>query len=248
MSSSPSQVVFDHWDAYPVTTDDGPMFVLFDVDAAQQDLSAALPYCARVIVPIKAPNHNGGPVGDERERLDTMEDELSQTLAQAGVACRLVGRLTFRGMREMVFQLHDFESFRPPVGRWLAEQTDYEVDVSEHEGWDFFRDCICPSREGWVWISDRNVIDHLLADGSNAEILHTLEFVFTGAAPGLRQLAETLEQNGYAALHPHDFASGTIVLTKALPLDLHLVFEHSLEHLQLADSCGVEYDGWGTQV
>jgi regulator of RNase E activity RraB len=248
MSASEPKVVHDHWDAYPISTDDGPMFVLFDVEATQQDLTAALPFCARVIVPIKEPNEQGGPIGDERQRLDDMEDDLCTALALDKVDCRMVGRLTFQGIREIVFQLRDYETFRPTVGRWMLEQTDYEIDVSEHDGWDFFRDCICPSRESWAWIADRNVIDHLLESGADPLAPHRLDFVFVGAAPGLRQVAETLQQSDYTPLSELDFTTGTIVLCKSLPLDLHTIFEHSLTHLQLADSCGVEYDGWGTTV
>lgn len=245
----PTTVVHDRWDAYPVDTEQGPMFVLFDVEAAQQqELQAEFPCCARIIIPIKEPNHNGGPQGEERERLDALEDELCGALSQHEVKCRLVGRLTFRGVREIVFQVADYETFRPHVGAWLKAQTDYEIDVSEHEGWEFFFDCLAPSRESWQWIKDRQVVERLMEAGSDPDKPHRLEFVFCGPPPGLRQLAETLAGHGYEPGDACDFNSGTIILTDELPLDLAAIFDRSLIHLELADANGVEYDGWGTYV
>ena len=225
------------------------MFVLFDVDAAQHDRSSGLPYCARVIIPIKSPNAHGGPEGEERERLDAMEDELCEALTRHGIACRMVGRLTFQGVREIVFQLHDYESFRPPVGQWMLAQNDYEIEVSEHEGWDFFRDCIAPTREGWQWIADRQVIERLIESGANPDKPHQIEFFFNGVAPGLRQVVDALREQGYESREEEPIAADAdVCLTKYLPLDHAVIFEHTLHHLELADSYGVEYTGWGAGV
>ncbi len=249
MSASTHKVVHDHWESYPIGTDDGPMFVLFDVAAAQEDLSAELPFCARVIVPIHAPNENGGPVGEESQRLDDLEDALCDLLTQHRIPCRLVGRITFQGIREIVFQLRDFESFRPPVAHWMMSQSDYEIEVSEHEGWDFFRDCIAPTRESWQWIADRQVIDQLLESGSDPTKPHLLDFFFTGATAGLQQVADTLLERGYILGDgSHDFRDGNLCIRKAMPLDLLEVYDHTLQHLELADEFGVDYTGWGAGV
>src|SRR5688572_19888505 len=133
-SPMPATIVHDRWDQYLTFAEGKPLFISFDVGATEEDLSRQLPYCARIIVPVKAPNQNGGPTGAESERLYAMEDQLCEVLQKAKVACRLVGRLTHDGNREIVFQVASWDSFRPPVGRWMQQQ-DYKIEVSEHDGW-----------------------------------------------------------------------------------------------------------------
>src|SRR5438105_7298701 len=194
MAKKSTQVIFDQWDNYVTRSEDKPLFISFDVEAAEQDLTDTLPHCARVLIPIKRPNKNGGPVRPESDQLYDMEDELCGALSQQGIACRLVGRLTCDGMRELVFQLDDWDSFRPPVGVWMMSHEDYEIDVSEHEGWDFFNDCIRPTPDIWLYLADQHVVQALVKAGSDRDKEHALEFVFNGQEGGLRGAAQALQK------------------------------------------------------
>jgi regulator of RNase E activity RraB len=248
MAEEQSQVVYDQWDTYVARADDKPLFISFDVEAARADLSGTMTHCARVIIPIKRPNQNGGPVSPESERLYELEDSLCGLLADEGVNCRLVGRLTCDGVRELVFQLDDWDQFRPPVGAWMGENEDYEINVSEHEGWDFFNDCIRPTPETWMWLADQSVVQNLIRAGSDPAKEHALEFVFNGEEPGLRAAAEALRERGYAALEPLDYASGRLVMVLKMPLDADAIFAESRAHAELAAEHEIVYDGWGAAV
>jgi hypothetical protein len=177
-----------------------------------------------------------------------MEDELCELLARSGVLCRLVGRLTHQGTRELVFQLDHWEQFRPPVGAWMGEHPEYEIDVSEHEGWEFFDRCIRPSEEDWMWMADRDVVESLIQSGSDPEKPHQIEYSFVGAAEGLRKVADVLRGRGYSPLAKLDFKSGDMVLAKTMPLDLASIFNESLANRDLAQEHGVVCDGWGAMV
>src|SRR5438128_10141578 len=248
MDTKPCQIVFPAWNTYVSETDDGPLFVSFDEEAALKDLTDTLEHCARVIIPIRQPNRNGGPVKPESELLWNMEDELCSALAQHGVLCRLVGRLTHQGIRELVFQLDDWQSFRAPVGLWMQAHADYAIDVSEHEGWDFFNDCIRPTPERWLYLADESVVDNLIKNGSDPQKEHALEFVFVGERPGLEATAKALRGRGYRPLRELDFDQGEMVMVKAMKLDVDKIFEESLAHAQTAEEHGVKYDGWGALV
>jgi regulator of RNase E activity RraB len=248
MASQAHQVVFDRWDTYISEADGKPVFISFDVDAAEQDLTATLTLCARVIVPIHQPNASGGPVKPESDLLYELEDELCQLLVEHKVACRLVGRLTHDGIRQLVFHLDDWESFRPPVGLWIMDHEDYAIDVSEHEGWTFFDDCVRPTPEVWQFLADRSVVQELVKAGSDSDKEHSLEFVFNGDQDGLREAARALKLRGYIPLAPLDFASGQIAMVKKMPLDEQAIFEESRAHQALADEHDIEYDGWGAEV
>jgi hypothetical protein len=246
--SSKQGVVHDHWDVYVQDTKRGPVFISFDVEAARQDLTGTLQHCARVLIPVKHPNENGGPVEPESSRLYDLEDELCSLLANEGIACRLVARLTHGGVRQLVFQHDDWDKFRPPVGFWMSRVVDYEMDVSEHEGWEFFDNCIRPTEETWLYLSDQSVVRQLIEAGSNPDKDHEIEFVFMGNAAGLQQLLPKMLARGYTPVGALDFSSGEMVMARLMPLDESAIFEESLAHRALAEECGVNYDGWGAAV
>jgi regulator of RNase E activity RraB len=248
MGKRGSRVVFNEWDTYVAQSQGKPLFVSFDVEAARNDLTDTLTNCARVIIPIHKPNGNGGPVQPESDRLYVMEDDLCASLSEQGVRCRLVGRLTCDGVRELVFQVDDWDTFRPPVGLWMQAHRRYAIDVSEHEGWSFFDDCIRPTPEIWIYLSDQHVVQNLIKSGSDVDKPHALEFVFHGDAEALRQVACDLKPRGYRPLPDIDAASGEMVLVKEMPLDTEAIAAESLAHLKLQEEHGVRYDGWGAQV
>ena len=243
-----SKVVFDAWDTYVSETDDGPIFISFDDEAAKSDLTHILQHCACVLIAIQKPNANGGPVKPEADRLWDMEDALCEQLSKHGISCRLVGRLTFKGKRTLVFQLDDPEAFRPVFQRWRKDNVDYRIKLWEDEGWNYFDENVRPGREDWLFIADNSVVCKLIEVGSNPDKPHSLEFVFIGEGRGLKGVARDLQERGYKPLGKLDFTSGRIVMAKSLVLNVQLIFAESKQHARLAKEHGVEYDGWGTAV
>ncbi|MDZ4401968.1 DUF695 domain-containing protein [Prosthecobacter sp.] len=231
------------WDSYSYSTDSGPVIVGFHTEANKIDQSK-YPYCARVIITIKAPNHNGGPAQDEAQILWDMEDRLVEALDAASVPCLLLGRLTHSGRRELVFQVADYTPFRPPVGRWIREHAAYETDVSEHDGWDFYFESVWPSETSWLLIMDRRVVDNLVKAGSDASKPHSLEFVFRGDQSALQEMQTALSSRGYTLL---DFSpdESRLIMARSMTLDVGEIFRESVAHHELCGSLGVEYDGWG---
>ena len=239
MSVCPNQ----NWDSYSYSTDNGPVIVGFHTESNKIDQSQ-YPLCARVIITIKAPNHNGGPAQDEAQVLWDMEDRLVEALDAASVPCLLLGRLTHSGSRELVFQIADYTPFRPPVGRWMQQHGDYETDVSEHDGWHFYFESVWPSETSWMLIMDRRVVENLQKSGSDPSKPHSLEFVFRGEQAGLQQMQSVLTARGYTLL---DLSIEDSCLTMAIsmPLDVGAIFRESVAHRDDCQRFGIEYDGWG---
>ncbi len=246
MADSNPIVIQENWETYSYTGEDHPVFVTFYAGAGEirrEDY----PFCARVIFPIKQPNRNGGPIEAEAELLWRLEDSLTEALAQHGAKCLQLARMTHDGKRELVFQVADWDQFRPPVGRWLRQIPDYDIDVSEHDGWGFFEDCIWPRDEDWRMIYNRRVVDNLLDAGSNPENEHSLEFVFRGEPSRLQKLRDELRQRGYEEIEsttPLD----PLVMAKKLVLDLERICQEDSKNEELSVEFGVELDGWGAAV
>lgn len=236
----------NNWEFYSYQTDRGPVVVGFHADADKID-QASLPLCARIIIPIKRPESHGGPGREEANTLWALEDSLTELLSSHSVHCQMLGRLTHEGVRELVFQIHDWETFRPPVGKWMMQHNNSNIDVSEHDGWDFFFNSVWPSPTSWLLISDRRVVDSLIRSGSDPKKLHSLEFVFRGPTPLLEQTRTTLLSRGYTLiqLKPDE---GVLVMAKPMTLDLGPIYEESLFHEAECKNLGIEYDGWGCLV
>ncbi len=234
------------WESYSYSTDNGPVIVGFHTKSNTINQSE-YPYCARVLITLKKPNAHGGPLQDEAQVLWDMEDRLVALLDEHKTPCLMLGRLTHGGTRELVFQVADYKPFRPPVGRWMGEHRDYETDVSEHDGWEFFFASVWPSASSWLLISDRRVVDSLVEAGSDASKPHSLEFVFRGGAEALRQMQEKLAARGYSTLELSP-AESRLIMARSMPLELGAIFQESLSHQQDCQSLGLEYDGWGALV
>ncbi|CAN5682287.1 hypothetical protein BH09VER1_BH09VER1_03130 [soil metagenome] len=242
MSVSPKS----NWESYSYQTDNGPVVVSFHTDSDKID-RGQFPLCARVQISIKAPNHNGGPHQSEAETLWAMEDRLVEALDARQVSCHMLGRLTYNGMRELVFQVADYEPFRPPVGRWMQEHSTCETDVSEHDGWDFFFESVWPSEISWQIIMDRRVVDNLVCSGSDPAKPHSLEFVFRGAAAALEELQRSLASRGYTLIENSPEES-RLVMALSMPLQPSAISNESISHHTECAKLGLEYDGWGAMT
>jgi hypothetical protein len=236
----------DSWEIYSYGTDNGPVFVTFNT-AANDIPRDEFPFCARIIIPIKQPDENDGPDEEEAEVLWGLEDDLTEALETHDVACVMLARITHAGKRELVFQVADWESFRAPVDMWLKKAPDYEVDVTELDGWDFFDESIWPSADDWIMIFDRQVVDNLIESGSDPQKEHDLEYVFDGDSTSLQKLQQELEARDYVSESSKP-PTEQLVMVKKLALDMHLIWHESLENHRLCEELNVEFLGWGAAI
>lgn len=240
------QIVSEHWEMFVRETPEQLFFISVAMDVVMNP-PADLPHCARIIIPIAEPGRNGGPQGEESERLWQMEDALCAVLHDCDIPnCVLAGRMTYAGWRELVFLHDDWDAFRPPVGGWMQQHPDYAIDVDESEGPGFCNDYLRPTLADQFFILDNRVIRNLVEQGSNPELPHDLEYFFRGEPAALAQLREQLGTRGYRtgdASQP-----GELLMVKTLPLHLPLVVQESLANHELASTLGADMDGWGAAV
>jgi hypothetical protein len=126
----------------------------------------------------------------------------------------------------------------------MGEHDNYETDVSEHDGWEFYFESVWPSETSWLLIMDRRVVDNLVKAGSDASKAHSLEFVFRGTQLALQEMQTVLSGRGYALLEfvPEE---SRLIMAHCMPLDVDEIFRESVAHHELCGRLGVEYDGWG---
>jgi len=236
------EIVSDEWNSYVADRDGVTTFVSFDEKLAADDLPTELQQCTRIIVRILHPNEVGAPVPPENERLWQMEDELVASLQSEEVPCRLIARMTYKGLRELVFQHADRDSFRAVIEAWISSQGDYEAEVSEHQGWAYFEDCIRPRHEDTQLMRDNEQISELIQHGADPDVEHALQFAFSGSSEKLQLVAESLTERNYH--RPDEPTEGALQMSIRMSLDLQLVTRESLLNRQLAREAGVKFHGW----
>ncbi|MEM1221677.1 MAG: DUF695 domain-containing protein [Verrucomicrobiota bacterium] len=244
-----SKIVYDDWDVYFTDRHNVPMTISFDDGIARGDRPLELNLCARIIIHIKETKEGSSiPVQPESDLLYRMEDEITEQLQSSKVKCRLVGRMTYDGLREIVFQVGEIESFRPIVGRWIQGHKEYEIGVSEHDGWGFFDDFIQPNEADRRNMAEQRTIDNLIENGSDPDLPHSLEYCFRGKRNVLESIVDTLIHKGYRLLEEQNLDEGRVVLSKSMTLDKRSISAESESNEALAHQLGGELDGWGALV
>jgi hypothetical protein len=211
------------WEVYSYTYGDGMVAVIsFDVESAEAEEHADHPHGRRVIafLPEGEVSDNGLPSQKAVQRLDALEDGLLQALRAANVEGRFVGRMTYGGMREFVFQVTDAPGFARALTAWRDWQNGWRIETREREGWGYFDEKVRPSANGWRQIADRRVID--------------------------RQIAAALAEDGFAG--EVDEAEGRLMMARAEPLDLPVINRLTTALAHYSEGLGAHYDGWGTPV
>ncbi len=229
----------DGWDQYSYKGPEGLVVVSYWTGAAQLDRKS-LPNCARIII----------PCGQDQASADAawaLEDQLIALLDHASVACRMLGTLRLPGRRELVFQVGDWGAFRPAVGKWFQGNRTVELDVTEHDGWEFFDTCVWPDDDTAQYIADRDTIAALVKNGADPKKPHDLEFTFFGPDELLETLRPVLAARGYRPFGGKS-TTGCLIMVKSMPLDLDAVFRESQANQRAAQNAGVDFDGWGTEV
>lgn len=242
-------IVHDVWASYFTERHGVPMTISFDDAVTEGEPPVELVLCARIIIPILETKPNSTwPVDPESETLYAMEDQLTEALQRSKVVCRLVARMTYDGLRELVFQVGDEDEFRPVVGAFIKKYGSYEIDVSEHEAWSFFNDFIRPTSEDRRNMAEQRVIENLIENGSDPALAHQLEYCFRGEKPALEKISSNLQGKGYTLLEGQDLSEGMVVLSTSMTLDYHEIRKESEANQALAEEFEGELDGWGASV
>jgi regulator of RNase E activity RraB len=243
------RIIGDSWAVYSCTYGEGQRAVIsFDVELGKEERHKGYNKSIRVIVYVPLAGRvlqNGLPVREELPRLEQFEDDLLGTLQKRSVDCRFVGRMTYGGMREFVFQVEDVKAFRDSVSRVERTTDDYRIELKEGEGWQFFDEKIRPTPVFWQQIADQMVIQELIKAGSNPRAPHWIEHSIIGERQKLLKLRDELIENGFTEIGMGD---DHLTVGKTSSLDIDEIFGVTAKLSSYCESIGVKYDGWGAAV
>jgi regulator of RNase E activity RraB len=245
-----SPVTGRSWDTYyfyfgEKEDDEFIAVVTFDENAVQNQ--KGYDKCRRIIFCVDGKNvfENGLITSDEEKKITKYQNELLKLLKDNKVDFKFVGRQTYLGVKDLVFQVNDVNNFDKIAKDWAAKITDYKIEFKELKGWDFFNAKIKPDEIDRQQIDDRNIIDTLIKNGSNPKKLHFIEHVFIGDKKDLEKIKKQLEKRNFREVQ---FENGTLVMGTKQPLILNGMYRVTSMLLSLSNDNNVKYDGWGTKV
>lgn len=116
-----------------------PIFVRCNVSAKSLAKHSDYRFRVGVAVPLKAPNEDGLPTNDEMEQLNTLEDQLCDSLEQQQESLQVLS-ITTQGMREFVFYTRNPELARNTIEELRATTKSHEIQgyVAEDKKWSVY--------------------------------------------------------------------------------------------------------------
>ncbi|HVO29609.1 MAG TPA: ribonuclease E inhibitor RraB [bacterium] len=241
-------VIGERWEVYALPDGEGRRVVSFDVDALDEARRPASS-SRRVVLEIPAEMRadNGMPAPAAAVPMRLAEESLLAALESTRVRCRLVARQTWRGVRELAFQVEDGIAFEKIFGDWQRAQRWGSFHVDAEDGWTWFDANVRPPPEGWEQIRNRAVVNQLLEAGTNPEEPHRLEHVFKGSRDALDALAKDLADLGFER-NAATRAADTATFVADAMLDVFEITDVTVRLRALAGTHGVAYQGWGAAV
>lgn len=230
------------WGFYTYSYGEGQQALIrFDRDAASAPAPATHATCVRfiVFVPHEEVGPSGLPSPRANEVLGQIEDRVVGALSTPD---RLVGVMTYGGMRDFVLQSDAPAELR---ARLSSVSTPFRTETRESEGWDFFDRKIRPDEYGWHCVRNLELFEQLRCAGSRIEQPHELDHTFLGPEPALATLRRELEADRFRCTGEGE---GHLVLTKTMPLEPEAVSRLTVALSRFAQDLGAQYDGWGAAV
>ena len=237
------------WAVYTYVYGEGQRALIsFDVPFAEEEQHQGYEQCRRVIafLPAASVSANGLPADKAiSDQLNKFEDKFIKLLEKQAVDCKFVGRMTYGGMREFVFQVEEPASFMEVFNKESQKNSAFRIEVKESAGWQFFDEKIKPKPVYWMQIKDMQVIQQLLNAGSNPNLPHMIEYVITGEQAKLQKVRDEMVRNGFTEI---GFDNSSLVLGKEARLNIDEIFNITSRFFNYCPANGVVYDGWGAAV
>lgn len=234
------------WEVYAYRVQDKQRIIIsFNVNRALEETHTDLSYCARLLIytPVEFVDADGLPDGDILQPLAELEDKIIEILSKHNIPCQFVGRLTYPGARELIFQV---EPASLPYFHEITDEIMYrsplEMARKEEPGWRFFDANLRPSLSMWQQIQNRHRLEMLETAGVDLDSPHRLEHFFSGTAVQLLTITNQLQQDGFQPVsHQND---QLILALHNTYLDLDSLTELTTSLHNYALAVGASYEGW----
>lgn len=241
------KITNENWEFYQ-SYDENERVVFTTIDLTYSEPESQKGFEGELFIRIRIPEDrldDGIPTPEEQHSQNAREDELCNMLIKRRVKCMQVGRLTFGGQKQYVFEYNDLEGFQQVFDEWKGLfNKDYTLELNLLQPFEYYRDLL-PDQYIWQQIGNRHVIDQLVAAGSDETKEHFIEHGIFGKEEDLKRLWDELKEKDIEMIQMEgDFLEVGIKSS----IDLDDITNQTDYLLEMAEKHNCKYDGWNTAV
>lgn len=245
----------EDWDVYLRRVDGHPAMIFTDLVATEPD--AARPFALRVAIRLVQPGDDGLGTDEETQSLYDLEDGLFQALCGSPLACRYVGRITSRGVREAFYyaasEAEPADSARAVFQQFPAYAPDIHVGADPQ--WRIYHELLAPGPFERRTIENRRLIDLLRQNGDDPHVPRAVNHYAYFPTPDRRaQFLAQVVNEGFDAVELEPTAKSDpqrpygVELVRPERVASDWMEALTADLFFRAEACGGRYAGWGTTV
>lgn len=258
MSHPNAADVPEQWDSYLATIDEKPGSILVNLWMAEHAPLEDVDTLHQWALQMRDPGPHGMGTPEEAQGFDALEDEITKELRAAGFYS--VGRMRHAEHWQVSYYAKgDREAeFKKILGGQLGPIVEHvQIGVVGDPDWDYFFGMICPDRQQVQWMSDRDLVMQLQEQGDTLVPRVVEHFCYFKQEAEARAFSAEADERGFAAriaeAEPEEGAEPVelpwmVEVTKTTSVELHEVHVVVMQLVELAEACGGQYDGWGTEL
>ena len=241
------------WETYPAFVDGKPAMFFLNMGMVQAAPIASAPALYLVKVEMADPGPDGMGTAAEADRFMPFEDALCEAAAKAGLY--FVGRVRAGNHWEMGFygaQDLDLAELLEGIGK-VSSEFEIMLGGGDDPDWEFLLGYLAPDRERWQWIMDHRVVRQLTDAGDDPSkpraVDHAVHFETEDA---LEKFVADAKALGFTEAQRHHDANAElpwmVEVQREDPVMLSHIHDAVMDLIELVESHGGDYDGWGCPV
>jgi len=241
------KITNDNWEFYQAYDEDGNISFT-TIDLSYNDPPKQVGFLGELFVRVRIPEqkiHEGIPIPEEHSFQNEKEEELCEALVKSRIDCIQVGRITYFGQKQYIFEYNNLDGFKSIFNSWKNSfSTDYEIELNLLSPFEYYVDLL-PDKFIWQQIGNRHVIERLLEAGSNEQKEHFIEHGIFGKQDDLKSLFNELKNHDISLISiEEDLMEVGIKST----LDLDEITNQTNYLMSVAEEHNCKYDGWNTKI
>ena len=242
-----NKVTNENWEFYQ-TFDEEENVTFATIDLTYQEPKNQKGFKGELFVRVRIPQnrlHDGIPIPEEHEYQNQKEEELCERLVKSRINCIQVGRLTFGGQKQYVFEHNDLEGFKNEFNAWSkAFSKDYSLELNPLKPFEYYSDLL-PDKYNWQQIGNRHVIEKLMAAGSDESKEHFIEHGIFGNPKDLKKLYEEIKEHDISLI---GIEGDLMEVGVKSSIELDDITNQTDYLIEIAERYNCKYDGWNTAI
>lgn len=239
------------WGHYFTQINGQPASILLDLNATSESLRAQRPFLCRLAVQCVAPDTDGWPGDHEFDRLNEIEERVTESLAQTQNG-QFVGTATYDRKRILFFYLAEQAGTEAAIQIGCKDFPDYpwRHTLSEDPDWRGYFDFLYPNEEEMQSLQNERVLQNLLEAGDTLEASRRVDhWLYFPSAEALQRCKASMSDLNYRIDEEREQdGEWCLQIYREDSVEPASIDAATIELFRLAKEAGGKYDGWETFV